>query len=280
MIAGFVLPGVKAYKRRLRLFEQFREENCPKTPRFQNFQQVIKYASKYDACIVGSDQVWNPSFNGSTPFYMLEHVAPAKRIAYAASFGVAKIEEGFQWQYRARLRNFSAISTRESSGADIIEELGLTRPDVVLDPTMLADSKQWRAWLDADPKRTSKYKKNAARFGEKYVLCYSLKSLKEKAECIRLAQKVQEKIGGKVLVLTSDHLSEELKSNFKDVTVVEDVDPFEFVDLFARASFVVTNSFHGSVFSILFHRKFYALLSEEQSAGNQRTRASSTCSRP
>lgn len=267
MIAGFVLPGVKAYKRRLRLFEQFREENCPKTPRFQNFQQVIKYASKYDACIVGSDQVWNPSFNGSTPFYMLEHVAPAKRIAYAASFGVAKIEEGLKWRYRTRLRDFAAISTREASGADVIGELGLTRPDVVLDPTMLADSEQWRAWLDADTKSVAKYKKNAARFGEKYVLCYPLKSPKEKAECVRLTQKVQEKTGGKVLVLASDHLSKALKNNFNDVTVVDDVDPFEFVDLFTRASFVVTNSFHGSVFSILFHRKFYALLSEGQSAG-------------
>ena len=264
-LASSVVPTAKAYSRRMGIFERFREANCPKTPRFQTYSQVRDYAKAYDACVVGSDQVWNPVFQGTSQFYMLKFVPPHRRVAYAASFGAAKLPDSLLWVYEKRLRDFLAISTREASGAAIVESLGLPRPAVALDPTMLATADKWRSWLDAKPEDREKYERNARRFSAPYVLCYGLKGLGETRACVELARKTAAKFdGARILLVASDHLSSVLRKNFPDVTVVDDVDPFEFVDLIARAAFVVTNSFHGSVFSILFHKKFYALLSEGQ----------------
>ena len=264
-LASALVPSARAHKRRMAIFERFREANCPKSPRFQSYWQVPEYAKIYDACIVGSDQVWNPLFRGISPFYMLMFVPPFRRVAYAASFGAAKLPDSLLRIYAKRLSEFFAISTREASGAAIVESLGLPRPEVALDPTMLATADKWRSWLDEKPEDREKYARNARRFSAPYVLCYGLKGLGETRACVELARKTAAKLDrARILLVASDHLSSVLRKNFPDVTVVDDVDPFEFVDLVARAAFVVTNSFHGSVFSILFHKKFYALLSEGQ----------------
>lgn len=264
-LASALVPSARAHKRRMAIFERFREANCPKSPRFQSYWQVPEYAKIYDACIVGSDQVWNPLFRGISPFYMLMFVPPFRRVAYAASFGAAKLPDSLLRIYEKRLSEFFAISTREASGAAIVESLGLPRPEVALDPTMLATADKWRSWLDEKPEDREKYARNARRFSAPYVLCYGLKGLGETRACVELARKTAAKLDrARILLVASDHLSSVLRKNFPDVTVVDDVDPFEFVDLVARAAFVVTNSFHGSVFSILFHKKFYALLSEGQ----------------
>lgn len=264
-LASALVPSARAHKRRMAIFERFREANCPKSPRFQSYWQVPEYAKIYDACIVGSDQVWNPLFRGISPFYMLMFVPPFRRVAYAASFGAAKLPDSLLRIYEKRLSDFFAISTREASGAAIVESLGLPRPEVALDPTMLATADKWRSWLDEKPEDREKYARNARRFSAPYVLCYGLKGLGETRACVELARKTAAKLDrARILLVASDHLSSVLRKNFPDVTVVDDVDPFEFVDLVARAAFVVTNSFHGSVFSILFHKKFYALLSEGQ----------------
>ena len=127
-LASSVVPTAKAYSRRMGIFERFREANCPKTPRFQTYSQVRDYAKAYDACVVGSDQVWNPVFQGTSQFYMLKFVPPHRRVAYAASFGAAKLPDSLLWVYEKRLRDFLAISTREASGAAIVKSLGLPRP--------------------------------------------------------------------------------------------------------------------------------------------------------
>ena len=232
----FFSPKIAAYETRLRVFDNFRKKYCPKSPRFDSYSQVVQYVSQnnYDACIVGSDQVWNPSYSGMHRLYHLRFVPKHKRIAYAASFGLASLDNAYSWYFKASLGEFATLSVREKTGADIIENLGLKRPFVALDPALLATAQQWRAWSAVD---------DYSQKESPYVLCYPLKSDDEINACVALAKKTRDLLGVELKIVASDHNGAAFKKRFPDATIVENADPFEFVRLFDNAKFVVTNSF-------------------------------------
>ena len=214
------------------------------------FESLCRGSRAYDAVVVGSDQLWLP-MGLPTNFYNLQFVAPGiRRISYATSFGVS----GIPWYQRSRtaryLQKMDFLSVREDRGAQICRVVAGRDAEVVVDPTLLLSCEQW---LDLIP--------NERRIAEPYIFCYFLGS---NPLCRSEALALRAKTGFQVVTLR--HLDDIIPSDesFGDIAPY-DVDPAGFVNLIRNATYVLTDSFHGSVFSIINHKPFATFYRFEQS---------------
>ena len=201
-------------------------------------------APLYDAFISGSDQVFN--YNGTGEdfnFYLDFERDSSKKIAYAPSFGLNEIDDTHRAYIGECLGNFSALSVRESIGADIVEELLGERPKLVCDPTFLLDKAQWEALCI-----TPKYKRP-------YVLVYSFGSCHLENIARRLADEI-----GAVVVNINRTFPKIVKG--KNIINAYAPNPQEFLGLVNNAEIIVTNSFHGMALSIILHKEFYAFTND------------------
>ncbi|MCD8189807.1 MAG: polysaccharide pyruvyl transferase family protein [Clostridiales bacterium] len=217
-------------------------------------------AERYDSFLCGSDQLWLPSNLGSH-FYTLEF-APADKpkIAYATSFGVSSVP-WFQKKRTAHyLRRFQALSTRELAGKAIVEELTGRTAEVVCDPTLLFSSAEWAQIV---PERSV--------VEGPYVFCYFLgtnEAHRKAAEALRAQTGLR--------LVTCPHLDHFVAydQTFGDLPLF-DVDAADFVNLIRHAEYVLTDSFHGSVFSILHHKRFLTFERFRPGANARNTRIDS-----
>ena len=187
-------------------------------------------AERFDAFVIGSDQVWNPHFGITGDADYLPMVPQGKKVAYAASFGVSSLDEKRRAHTAELLKGISSISMREDAGAAIVRDLTDAEVPVVLDPTMLLAPDAW--WeVEAEPLLP------AARAP------YCLKHV----------------IGDDVQASRIETLASERGPSLP-------VGPAEFVWLVRNADLVCTDSFHGSVFATLFHRPFVIFERQDEQA--------------
>ncbi len=227
---------------RAKMFSDFVKEHFGRfTDVISSYEELKTSAGRYDAVLVGSDQLWLPS-GLATNFYNLMFVPDEiNKIAYSASFGVSQIPAYQRSRTKAYLKRINHLSVREQAGARIIKELTGREAKVILDPTMIIDRSVWdenipdRTIVDGD-----------------YIFCYFLGNNPEQREAVR---KLAAEKNMKIVVLR--HLDEYIPEdeNFGDVAPY-DVGPAEFVNLIRHAKYVCTDSFHGSVFSIIYHKQF------------------------
>ena len=232
----------KGAAERDREFMKFKETYCRFTPKFTDRAQLEKVGKAYRAFVLGSDQVWNPA-NLEMDFYTMNFVPKDKiKIAYAPSFGVYSVPQKQIEKTRAYLNRIQYISVREIAGAKIVKELTGRDVPVVCDPTALLTRSDWDK-LKSSKKYTDK----------KYIFCYFLGANPVHREWARL---VKEKTGYQIIAL--QHIDEFVKGDLKfgDITPY-DVGPQDFVNLIANAEIVLTDSFHGTMFSIYYHKKFF-----------------------
>lgn len=179
----------------------------------------------FDCFVIGSDQVWNPTFPFNSEFDYLPMVPSEMKVAYAASFGVSEIAADRD-RTASLLSGISRISMRESAGSVIVKELTGHDAPVVLDPTMLLTPSDW-AMVSKAPRLID----TRHRFLFKYVL--------------------GDDVNGGVI----DAMASEAGLNVVDVMNREfRLGPAEFVWLSAHADLVCTDSFHASVFALLNHK--------------------------
>lgn len=229
-LSKFLLLFKKKYKREKK-FISFTKKYI-KT-KYISKQNINKYKDYYDFIVIGSDQIWNPYVVKNNK-YVFANNFNCKKISYAASFGVSDISEDYKKYYADNLniKNIKSISVREEEGKKIIEK-SFNRKDckVNIDPTMLLSSDEWNSLL--------KKPKNCP---SKFVLMYFL-----------------------------GNISDEIKANIYDFAkeencIVIDIlnpknkfykcGPSEFLYLEKNAQLVCTDSFHSSVFAILFDTPF------------------------
>lgn len=188
---------------------------------------------KYDYFVIGSDQIWNPYVSdGDMLFYKYSN--RDKRIAYAPSIGISSIPDRYIDVFYEMIHNTKFISVRENVGADIVEKITGNRPPVLVDPTLLLSIDDW----DQIAEKPLWYTDN-----KKYIFVYYINDLpiQVKDELIRLSKKYNLEI-----VNLMD------KSNF-DIYVSS---PSEFIWLIKNCEMVYTDSFHGTVFSIIMRKPF------------------------
>lgn len=226
--------------------------------KFQNFNRLIKWspfvlqnnesipdlAENYDYFICGSDQIWNTRFKivNDNIYNHLASFAPGeKRISYSASFGTQELETGVKELFRKELAVYKALSVREEAGLEIIRSLcNRTDAQVVLDPTLMVGPDEWSLIA-----HRPSYANN-----EKYVLTYFLSGRSEQM-CVYIGD-VCRKLGAIPINLDIEFLSDNTIGNIKQFCT----SPDEFLWLVKHAECVLTDSYHATAFSILFHKPF------------------------
>ena len=239
-------PDVKSgIRERDRCFDIFMTGTFTKmSSAYDTFAQLQKAAREYDAVLVGSDQLWLPQ-GYSTGFYTLMFVPDEiPKIAYATSFGVSEIPENKKRAARIFLNRIGYISVRELRGSQIVKELTGRDVPTVVDPTLLFDSAAWEKII---PRQSVSEVKD-----KEYIFCYMLGNNPEQRKAVKV---ISERKGLPVVFIP--HLDEFIESDvgFGDYELYH-VGPAEFINLIRHASYVCTDSFHGSVFSILHHKQF------------------------
>lgn len=218
-------------------FEKYIEQNLRLTSKCDVDSQLFRLNEEYDAFVCGSDQIWAPTcFN---PKYFLNYVQNSKKmIAYAPSIGLAEIKDSYiKKRMKECISRFENLSVREEQGKKLIKELCNKDAKVVLDPTLLLSAKEWDE-LSIPPKED-----------ENYILCYFLGNNKESWSHVK---ELSKRLDIKIKVLPA--VFKDLESEFE---VENGVGPSEFLGLIKNASFVCTDSFHGTLFSIIYEKSFY-----------------------
>ena len=185
----------------------------------------------YDAYICGSDQIWNPSYTSTSSAYFLQFAPEHKRIAFAPSFGVSSIPSELYPLYKKWLNGIPYLSVREQRGAEIIKEITGREVPILPDPTLCLSKESW-----SDFERKPDYIKC-----ETYVLTYFLGN-----ETNKYRRFIEHYAAGKKIINLLDLRDPEYFAT----------DPAEFVWLIHHAKAVFTDSFHGTVFSLIFHTPF------------------------
>lgn len=225
-------------------FAQFekRMQKYPKKP-IVDPKQLQTIANRYSAVICGSDQVWNPYITNKDLSFFLDFCGEkTKRISYAPSFGVEDLKAPYAEAVTEELGKFDFLSIREETGKSLIKKLSGLDSTIVVDPTFLLDGKQWQTYEKFHPQANGEY-----------ILYFTVHNSKKLwKHCMDLAKKTNMKI----LRVGSNIISKQFKKE-KGMEYVCDIGPAQWLYLVRNASFVITNSFHGTAFSIIFRKNFY-----------------------
>ena len=230
---------------------------------YQGWENLVKESNlNYDIFLCGSDQLWLPHNLGSH-FYTLEFASEEKKkIAYATSFGVSEIPSRYKKGFAKFLNRFQFLSTREIAGQKIIKDLTGKDAQVVCDPTLLFDAEGW-----------SKIIPDHRVVNKPYAFCYFLGTNEEHRKA---AEELKAETG--LTLVTCPFLDNivERDQQFGDIQMF-DMDAADFVNLIRHAEYILTDSFHGSVFSILHHKKFMTFNRFTAGTNSRNSRIDSLC---
>lgn len=225
-------------RRRDSALEQLVRKHCIFTPEINNNQEYIDICNSFDVIICGSDQIWNPNWYNRCYYADFPEIN-VRKIAYAPSIGVNTIPENQINEIKRSLSSFEVISVREDQGAEILSNILPYRPKVVMDPTFLLTKEQWLKFTSQ-----RKYIED-----EKYVLSMFLT---DNILHWRAANKFAQKKRMKHVIVPFCGFS-----YLHSGTVCAGVGIEELLNIINGASYVLTDSFHITVFSLIFQRQFY-----------------------
>lgn len=253
-------PSPKESETICRHTNRFVSEHITTSVPISTTDQLRRYAEEegFDAYIVGSDQVWRKAYSPCMPNYFLDFLpgeSQAKRIAYAASFGISKWEftEAETQLYSRLTKRFDLISVREDSAVDLCREHFGVEATHVLDPTMLVDRSVYEELAMSRYAHPSK--------GD--LFCYILDRTPEKSRLVRETAEERRLIPFEILPREYRNLPPGADLSMVVMPPVE-----QWLRSFMDAKFVITDSFHGTVFSILFEKP--CIVIQNSSRGNDR----------
>lgn len=222
---------------------QFSEKNINLSPKqYTSYNELKKDPPIADIYVTGSDQVWNSLYNGGIDKAYYLGFAPKDKlkIALAASIGNAHISVEEKKLTYPLLSNYHAISVRETSAIEVLKSMGLNS-ELVLDPTLLLNDNEWKK---IDNKRPI--------INEKYLLIYQLNTNNEMDE---YAEKIAKKLNLKLIRFGFNHSDKNKTGRCIMHPSIE-----QFINLFSNASYLLTDSFHATAFSLNFGINFNSVL--------------------
>ncbi len=229
-------------RKRFNSFNSFMINNFKLSEEFKNKDELLNAQLNYDVLITGSDQVWNPGIVGElSDVYTLNFGEEnVKRISYAASIGDAKVVSQNKDEFKRKISKIDYISVREEDAQKELEVIINKDINVVLDPTLLLTREEWE-------KKLNEHKNKE----ERYILAYVVQ---KDEEYMKILNKLTEKTGLKVI-----HFSKE-EHGYKNILKSAYTEgPLEFINYIKNAEYVVCTSFHATVFSIIFNKKFFVV---------------------
>ena len=230
-----------------RVFSGYINKHLALTSPFNTKEDL--YNSEIDADIfcVGSDQMWNSEYNGGVIEENFLGFAPKgkKKISFSTSMGMTAYNETEVERMKELLDDFSFISVRENSAVEILSTAGLSNVYQMLDPTLLITDKQWRNIIKIE------------QMYKNYVLIYQLNDNPDMQE---FARNIAREHNLSVIQITYY-----MSQHWRDIKSIYDPSIEEFVSLIVNADYVVTDSFHGTAFSINLNKEIFAFSPEKYS---------------
>lgn len=221
--------------------------NFKKAKRFEAFKNdffnLAPFASdkSFDVLLYGSDQIWNPNIKSGFDevFFGVHNVKAKKHIAYAASIGKSSFTDEELKAFAKLAKNLDGVSVREETAKKILQPACNAEIKVTLDPTLLLDSREWsKITVPISAKKP-------------YILVYEVTKI---PQTMQIAERLSQKTGLPIVEITYN------KTKLKyDRKVLNNLGPREFVSYIAQAEYVVTSSFHGTAFSLIFEKNFYTV---------------------
>lgn len=230
-------------KKRNAEFEKFRQDYLHVGHSKIEKQELKSLNEKYDAIVVGSDQVWNLVItNGDKSFFLDFMDDKRKCISYAASIGKSSFDSSELDELRRLINNFSMVSFREQELVDLFKaNIDAEKVTASVDPVYLLNNSEWNAMAG---------KGKATR---PYVLFFTTGYNPAIQPAIEFAKKLAESKNLEVIFLSD----QDKWFKNRDIEHVGGINPTEFISLISNAEYVVTNSFHATSFSIILHTKFF-----------------------
>lgn len=218
----------------MQLFDTFRDKYMKFSAPLSSENQLRLAAEAYDVLICGSDQIWSPFY--FDPTYALNFCPDKKKIAYAPSFGVTQLPDRSKKRMAELIGRIPYLSVREAAGAELVRELIGKPARMVADPVLFLSRQEWQAIAADVPEE------------KPYILCYFLR---KNEQYHRFVQKLAGKYGLdiRLIPMVSGDFS-------RDYAIQEAVGPREWIGLLHNAQWVVTDSFHCTIFSIIFQKNF------------------------
>lgn len=247
-LAYYFVTGLRYFqmKRRLDRTWDFKKKYFKFSRRYSTVEDVLQNHPIEDIYITGSDQVFNPNDGYASVYFLGFNKGQGKKVAYAPSFGVSEFNDEITGKIINYINDFDYLSCREKVGADYLSSITGRNVLQVVDPVLLHDAKEWSS-VAAKPK----YKKD-------YIFVYDLNG---GDLLLSIAKSIQKHMGLAVVCLTAN------KTHFYKVNKqIYDAGPAEFIGWIQNAKYVVTDSFHGTVFSLIFGRQFYSYIANERTS--------------
>lgn len=224
----FTMDFIKNYKKNLR-FRYFNKK-------INRSNYIIDYNNPiekehFDAYIVGSDQVWNPKYGRLSNLDVLNFKTFAKKVSYAASFGISKLNNSDQIKLKY-INRFDSISVREKNGINILKDVTANKIIVTVDPTLLLSKNEWNNICE----------ESIHHLNDEYIFVYFLGGIDKSTEDIINSY------------ANNNHLT--IINILDKYNKYYNCGPIEFVSFIKESKMVFTDSFHASVFSFIFNKPF------------------------
>jgi hypothetical protein len=228
-----------------RKFEEFKNNFINYSKQiYLSFKELVEYPPKADIYIAGSDQIWNTFSMSITrskdvlrAYFLDFGDSLIKRVAYAASFGKDKLSDDFKQEASPFLQHFDYISVREKSGLEICRQCGFDRAVWAPDPTMLLDADVYRSLYNSNP--INKPKKS-------YCLLYMLSN--KTVLSVRKVFLWAKRNNIEIVYITGNARYDKYQKYYATIP--------EWLYLIDHARYVITNSYHCTIFSLLFQKQF------------------------
>lgn len=223
------------------IFDRFVRKYLKVTKKkYHSLAELKQDTPSADIYMTGSDQVWNSHYNEFVdPVYFLDYAPIGKRrVAYAASFGKTQLDANERELTKPYVMRYDAISTREAQALEILRDMGYENGVAVLDPTLLLKRDDWQRFVS---KRVPQ---------NKFVLIYSILS---HDHLVDYARQIADRLGAKVYLIGMGYWADKRVDR-----TLRFQTPEQFITLFEQAEYVVTDSFHGTAFSINMNKQFIA----------------------
>lgn len=245
MIKNFVaMRYSKQLKQKHQKFETFLDERCSLTRRYKNREELIKDIPVADVYISGSDQLWNVRAEDFSSVYYYDFIADeCKRISYAASLGPLQIEwkNYDKTKYKTLIEKYDSISVREQGSSDNLKKISDVKCSVNVDPTLLVAQDEWR-----------KIQSEENYNNGEYILLYCLEPSKEQ---LKIADAISKKLQLPIVILRYNNKNDICNHFVKKYAA----GPEDFLAYVDHAALVLSSSFHGTAFSLIYHKPFYVL---------------------
>lgn len=241
----YILIRYNQLKRKINAFKEFQQSQFDYTPRYSTMKSLLTNPPKLDVHLSGSDQVFNPMNQYRDVYYLKFNKGKARKVAYAPSFGIHEFTEEQEEWIKKTLSDFDCLTCRESQGAKFMSNLMDRDIPIVLDPVFLTSKQQWNLL-------SVKYKTRRP-----YIFIYCLNSVAV-SYLLDVAKKIKKQCKGNLQIILLSPNDLRIRLGCKQLF---DVGPREFLGLINGAEYVVTDSFHGTAFSIIFQKRFCTYIS-------------------